>query len=199
MGTGSHLTLSTQAAERAYRAAEGTARVTTGISVAEDASLFWVPQELILFDGASLTRRLHIDLASSARLLMVEPVIFGRKAMGETLRDAALNDRIEICRDGTPVYIDGVKLAGDLEARLSRAALAAGAGAMASLVMVAPEAEAHLPHLQAALPDTAGASLLAADILALRMVAEDGFALRRVLLPILDRLSRDRLPRTWRL
>ena len=66
---GSALTLTTQAAERAYRSQAGeVAQITTNLSVGPSARLNWLPQELILFDRASLRRRLTIDLAEDCLL-----------------------------------------------------------------------------------------------------------------------------------
>lgn len=199
LGAGSHLTVTTQAAERAYRAASGQAELRSAVTVASGASLHWLPQELILFDGCALDRRLSVDLAADARLLLVEPVIFGRRAMGEVLRDAHLRDVIDIRRDGAPLYRDHVCLTGDLAGRLARPAIGGGAGAMACVLLVAPEAEAMLTILRPLLPATCAASLPAPDVLALRLLAGDGHALRQTLLPVLDRLSRDSLPISWRL
>lgn len=199
-GSGSHMVLTTQAAERAYRAQPGeTGRISTRLSVANDARLDWLPQELILFDGSSLRRRLDVDLEGNARFLMVEPIIFGRGAMGENLTDASFRDRVRIRRDGHPIYADGVDLSGDLSRTLARAATAGSAGAMASLVYSAPDAATHLAPIRSILPQTGGATLLEADLLLLRALATDGFHLRRTLLPVLDRLTRHRLPRSWRL
>lgn len=130
---------------------------------------------------------------------MVEPVIFGRAAMGETLTQAAFRDRIEVNRAGRPLYRDGVALGGNLARRLAAPATGSGMGAMASLLYVAPDAGAHLAPVRAALPDTGGASLLGPDVLALRLLATDGHALRRALLPVLDRLTGHTLPVSWRL
>lgn len=198
-GTGSSLTLTTQAAERAYRAQEGRARMTTDLSVEADAQINWLPQEMILFEGSALDRRLTVELAQDARLLMVEPIIFGRAAMGETLTDVSFNDRIRINRDGEALYWDGLDLSGHTMRHLSRRAIAGGARAMVSLVYVAPDAEAHLDALRNMLPTTGGASLLAQDLLTLRFVAADSFELRRALIPILERLTKDQLPTSWRL
>lgn len=199
-GSGSRLTLTTQAAERAYKAQPGeVGAVSTRLTVEAGARLDWLPQELILFQGAALERRLHVDLKGDARLLMVEPLIFGRRAMGEVVTRAVFRDRIGIDRDGRPLYRDGLRLEGDLARGLSKAATGCGAGAAASLVYVGPDAGAHLDPVRAALPDTGGASLLAPDVLVLRVLAEDGFHLRRALLPVLDRLSGDTLPTSWRL
>jgi len=198
--TGAALTITTQAAERAYRAQSGeTGRVTTDISVKSGASLNWLPQELILFERCALRRRLTIDLAAQARLLMVEPVVFGRAAMSEVLRDVLFQDRIRINREGRPLYIDGVDLMGDAAAHLARPAIGKGAGAMASVVMVAPDVERHLKTVRALLPRTAGASMLTQDVLVIRQLATDSFELRRTLIPVLDHLTNHTLPTSWRL
>ena len=84
-GPGSHMVLTTQAAERGYRAASGTARMKAHLTVARGARLEWLPQELILFDGAALHRDLSIDLAQDAALVMIESVVFGRQYMGEAV------------------------------------------------------------------------------------------------------------------
>jgi len=197
---GSALTMTTQAAERAYRAQPGEiARVRTHIDVRPAARLNWLPQELILFDRSALDRRLAIDLADDARLLMVEPMVFGRAAMGELLSEVSFNDRIRVSRGGQPLYLDGMSLSADVTSHLARPAIASGAGAMASMVYVAPDAAAQLDQVRALLPDTAGASLLRSDMVVLRLLAADGFEMRRSLIPILDLLSQNTLPTSWRL
>ncbi|WP_273522268.1 urease accessory protein UreD [Rhodosalinus sediminis] len=197
---GAALTLSTQACERAYRAPPGPpGRLSVRLSAEAGARLAWLPQETILYDGAALERRLEIDLAPGARLLMCEPLIFGRAAMGERLTSGRFRDHVTITRDGQPIYRDGVHLSGDIAATLARPGVARGAGAMAALVLVAETAEAALPQVRALLPEAGGASLLAPDVLALRLLAPDGEGLRRALLPILDLLTDDSLPRAWRL
>ncbi|SEW26869.1 urease accessory protein [Cognatiyoonia koreensis] len=195
---GAHLTLTTQAAERAYRAQSGeTGQVQGRIRVADGGRLDWLPQETIVFDGAAMRRRLDISLSGTARLLMCEPLIFGRAAMGETVRSGRFHDRISIIRDGIPVFCDAIALTGDITAHLAKATIAGGAGAMATLVYVAPDAESHLPTLRDGLGATAGASLLAPDVLVMRVLAPDGFLLRKTLCPILTALSGTTLPRPW--
>jgi urease accessory protein len=198
-GAGSRLVLTTQSAERVYRAAEGCARVRATLSVAAGAALEWLPQETILFDGGALDRALRADLAPDARLLVAEAVVFGRLAMGERVRRADLRDRIEVWRAGRPLWSDALRLDGAVARRLERPALAGGGAAMASLLYVAPDAAARLGPVRGLLPATGGASLPAPDVLALRIVAADGFQLRAHLVPVLERLCRDGLPRSWRL
>ena len=200
VGTGAHLTLTTQAAERAYRAQSGEVGcMTTKLTVHAGGRLDWLPQEMILFDGSALRRTLEIDLAPDAQLLMVEPLIFGRAAMGESLESTSFQDRISIHRAETPLYLDALNLQGQATEQLARTAIAKGAGAMASVVLVRPDVGALLPKVRAILPETAGASLIAEDTLVSRLLAEDSFLLRRDLVPVLECLSNRNLPTSWRL
>lgn len=198
VGSGAAATLTTQAAERAYRAWGGApGRIDTRLTLAERAHLNWVPQETILFNGCAIRRNLRIDMAGDARLLMVESLVFGRAAMGETLTDAQFRDRIEIRRDGRIAHLDALNFDGDVADHLARPHVAAGAGAMTSLVLIGPDAAAHLAAVRGALPATGGASLAGEDMLLMRLLAPDSFLLRRTLVPILNRLTRNALPRPW--
>lgn len=191
--------VTTQAAERAYRASEGVARSVNTLEAATNSTLFWLPQELILFDGASLDRELRCELAESARFLMVEPVVFGRKLMGEQIRALHFHDRVAINRAGKPLYRDASRFDGDMTNHLVGRAVAQGAGAYASLLYVAPDAEACHAWVCDHLPPLGGAALLGKDVLVLRLLATDSFELRRSLLPLLDHLTNDTLPASWRL
>ena len=194
------ISLTTQAAERAYRAQHGeVGHIRTTAKVADGGNLHWLPQELILYDRCALDRRLRIDLAANGQLLMVEPVIFGRTAMGEAITNAQFHDRIEVTRMGQPLYSDAMRLEGNFAASLARSATANGGVAMASGLYVAPDAEAVIDDVRRHLGDFGGASLLHPDVLALRLVAADSHVLRTHLLPVLDQLSKSTLPVSWRL
>lgn len=192
------LTVTTQACERAYRAQPGqVGRIRTELRVGQNARLTWMPQETLIFDGSSTDRRLTVKLAQDATFLMVEPLIFGRGEMGETLTNVRFSDKIDIQRGGVPLYLDALHLTGNLEKHLGRRFVANGAQAMASLVFVSERAEAHVQSLRQMIPETVGMSLLQPGVLVLRLLAADGFELRRTLIPILTRLSGRPLPRCW--
>ncbi|MBM2293478.1 urease accessory protein UreD [Sulfitobacter pseudonitzschiae] len=195
---GTSLCLTTQACERVYRAQTGeVGQVRNALTVGPQARIDWLPQETILFDGAAIDRRLQIDLGEDAQLLMVEPLVFGRAAMGERLGTLDLRDRIMINRAGVPLYHDAIALTGDASTHLAKTFVAKGAGAMAAMVYIAPDAAGQLAPVRAMLPDTAGASLIGDDMLVARFLAADSFELRRSLLPVLIRLKGGPLPRTW--
>ncbi|AEM40241.1 urease accessory protein UreD [Ketogulonicigenium vulgare] len=199
-GAGAALTLSTQAAERAYRiAGDRPGSITTRLRAEAGATLHWLPQETILFDGAGLDRDLHIDMHPSARVVLCEPLILGRRAMGERVTSAHLTDRWQVHRGGELIFLDTLRLRGPVQDLADRIGIADGATAMAQVMLAAPDADAELLRIRTLLPPTAGASLVRDGVLFIRILAEDGYALRRSLVPILEVLTRAPLPRTWSL
>lgn len=198
VGKGANLTLTSQTAERAYRAQPGeVGKLQTKLTVAAAGHVNWLPQETILFQSCALRRSLEVDLAPEASALVVEPLVFGRKAMGEVVTQGLFQDQILLRRGGQVLYRDAMRFDGDMQAQLDRPHVAAGARALVSLIYIAPDAPGQLAQLRAMLPDQAGASLIGEDLLALRILATDAHDLRRSLLPILNRLTRDTLPRCW--
>ncbi|WP_394179521.1 urease accessory protein UreD [Yoonia maritima] len=193
-----HIVLSSQAAERAYRAHPGQiARSEVTLDVASGGRIDWLPQETILYENAALDRRMNVQLASDATALIVEPIIFGRVAMGEVVRTVHFADQWRVWRNGRLVFADAVRLIGDAQAQMARVAIAGGAGAMATVLLAGAQVEALARSLT--LPETSGASLIADDLLLVRLLAEDGFALRRQLIPVVEALSTAPIPRVWRL
>ncbi|KPD12985.1 urease accessory protein ureD [Phaeobacter sp. 11ANDIMAR09] len=192
------LTLTTQAAERAYRAQPGEmGQLQTRLTVAAKGHVNWLPQETILFQGCALSRQLQVDLAEDASALLVEPLVFGRQAMGEEVTQGQFIDRVLLRRSGQELYRDSLRFDGNMQAQLDRPHVAAGARALATLIYVAPDASGQLPRLRSMLPLRAGASLIGADLLVLRLLAADGHELRCSLVPILNHLTQDTLPRCW--
>lgn len=198
-GPGSHLAVTTQAAERAYQSQSGPARVSTRLTASKGAVLHWLPQELIFFDGASIDRRLDVDLVDGAEMILVEPVIFGRRAMGETTVSGVFRDRITLRRDGRQIYWDRIHLSGPISTHLDQPAIARGMTALASALYFGPRAEALLPMIQRVLPRTGGTSLVAPDLLTIRLLAADSFLLRQTLTPVMERLTNSILPKSWSL
>ncbi len=184
----------TQTAERAYRASGPPARMDVRFQVGPGGWLDWLPQETILFDRSALDRRTVIDLAPGAGCLALEAVVLGRAAMGETVRDLRFRDRREIRRDGAPLWLDPLAL--DSSA-LAGSATLNGARAFASLVVT----EEHpVDPLRAILdePGVAGGVSSFAGRTVLRLMAVDGWPLRRQIVRLLHLLRQGRpLPRVW--
>ena len=198
-GAGTRVTVASQAAERFYRALPGSeSAVENAIEVGAGAALEWLPQETILFEGSALRRRLAVDVAADGWFLGVESLLFGRTAMGEAVRRVALHDLFEVRREGRLLLHDRIRFEGDVAAALGRRAVGGGACAVATLILVAAEAEAAVDGLRAALaPWEAGVSAWDGMLVA-RAVAEDGACLRAAVVAGLAALRAGRpLPRVW--
>lgn len=197
---GAGLTVTTQAAERIYRAPPGApGQVANRIVAGDRGRVDWLPQETILFDASALDRRLRIDMAASARVLACETLVFGREAMGEDVHTLALRDRIDLFVDGDLRFADRLHLTGDASAVLARRATANGARAVASVLLAAPDAAQTVDALRQILPENAGVSAPDRSIVFLRIVAADSFEMRKYLIPVLRHLTGADLPRPWTL
>jgi urease accessory protein len=190
--------LTTQAAERFYRASRGSppAIIDTHLRAAPGADVRWLPHETIVFDGSRTNRRLTIHLAPDTRLVACEMLVLGRLASGERLRDVTLTDRITINVDERPVLIDALRLTGDLDSALDRPAVGGGARALASLVLAGSNLEEHRDHLRALFDrSTLGrdgveaATSICNGLLVARVLACDGALLRAAVFAA--------LPRAW--
>jgi urease accessory protein len=199
---GARATFASQAAERFYRALPGDppAHVRTQLSIAAGAAAEWLPQEAILFDRSALDRALAVDLAADSWFLGVEALVFGRTAMGERVGTARLADTVRIRRDGRLLLHDAIRLSGDVAETLARPATARGGAAIATLIHVAPDAEARIDSLRAAwegAPAEAGASAWDGMLVG-RVVARDGASLRATVVAGLAALRAGRaMPRVW--
>src|SRR3954451_12330337 len=135
-GEGARLTVTTAAAEKIYRAQGAAAQLNIALEAAANSHLAWLPQETILFDQARVSRKIDIDLAETASLLLCEIVVFGRAAMGETLRTGQFIDRWRLRRGGRLVFAENVRLDGDIGATLRRRAVANGGAAIGTALIV---------------------------------------------------------------
>lgn len=195
VGSGAELTVTTAAAEKAYRAIGKAATMDVKLSVAAGGSLTWLPQETILFNEAELKRSIEVDLAADATLMLAESVVFGRTAMDETVTRGNLFDRWRVRRDGKLIFADTLKLDGAIAQKLSHKAVASGGCAMATVLMV-PSDESRVTALREQ-PFAGDAGVSAWNGVALaRLVARDGETLRHDLKLLLDAVG-GTLPRLW--
>ncbi|MEI2300627.1 urease accessory protein UreD [Ensifer sp. MJa1] len=202
-GTGTEVTVTTQACEKIYKASADTVEVSTRIDVANGARVDWLPQETILFDRASLSRSLEVDLAADATFLAVEAVLLGRKAMGEAVEAGLFRDRWRIRLEGRLLHADNLSLAGDVASLGRRAAVLGGAVAFATLLFVGPQCEALLPCLRGLLDNQTGVGISHLQVgdrdkLVARFAAADGYALRKILIPVISHLRKQKtVPKVW--
>src|SRR6266404_8342062 len=77
------IAVTSQAAEKVYRALNEPARISTKLKACGTARLAWLPQETIVFNSARLRRETEVELSSGAELLALEWLVLGRVARRE--------------------------------------------------------------------------------------------------------------------
>jgi urease accessory protein len=201
VGAGADLVVTTAAAEKIYRSDGDTAMVATTLRLGPAARLDWLPQETILYDRARLARRLDVDMAGDATLLVFEATVFGRTAYDEVVASGLYEDRWRIRRAGTLAYADTIRLAGPIAAQMGRPSVANGARAMATLLYVAPDAAARIDEARALLEGArceAGAGAWN-GLLVVRWLAHDIETLRHEAARVMTGFGGRPLPRVWHL
>jgi len=195
LGHGARLAVTTAAAEKVYRSLGPPADIGVRLRAEAGAQLRWLPQETILFDRASLRRRIEVDLIGDASLLMAEAVVFGRSAMGEQVRHGLLSDHWRFRRDGRLVFAETARLDGPIAERLGESAVANGTAAIAT-VLASPVGEAAVERVRAS-SFFGEVGISAWNGLAVaRLCAKDGAGLRGDLAAVLTALGGE-LPRLW--
>src|SRR5215510_15036956 len=154
VGPGASAVATTQAAEKIYRAAKGAGpcAIDVAVGVQEGAALDWLPQETIVFQGARLRRRTVADVAAGGALLACEMVVLGRAASGERFQSGLLLDSWSVRRSGRLVWTDALKVEGETP----QGAGFGAANALATLIGVRDEPQAHVEKARALLETTGG-------------------------------------------
>lgn len=205
MAAGAVASVTSQAAEKAYRSAGPDASIEVQLDLEDCAFLEWLPQETILFDGARLRRSLRAELGPNARLLAADVLVFGRLARGERFRNGLLQDRWEIGVGRRLVWAEALRLAGDPGSLIEAPFGAGGAAALATCIYVGPDAESRLELARALIdrPGARGGATCLAPVLIVRWLADDPAAARKALRRFCARFRREvaglpeRVPAIW--
>jgi urease accessory protein len=197
-GEGSRLSVTTAAAEKVYRAQGPAAQVNITLKAAAGSHLAWLPQETILFDRARVRRRIDIDLAVGASLLLCEIVVFGRAAMGERMLQGEFVDRWRMRRGGKLVFAETVRLDGDIGDKLARPAIANG-GVAIGTALIAPGDEALVERIRGVTTSFGGEVGISCwnGFAMARFCAQDAARLRADMMAVLGSVSSSALPRLW--
>ena len=192
---GAALGVTTAAAEKVYRTLGPASEIALKLSVGAGARLAWLPQETILFDRAVLRRSIDVELAADASVLVAEPVVFGRVAMGEAIGEGGLSDRWRVRRGGALLFAESVRLDGAIGEKLAERAVAAGGVALATVLSV-PGDQAMVERVRAqSFRGEVGASAWNGLAVA-RLCAKDGATLRRDLTAVVTAMG-GRPSRLW--
>ncbi len=126
LGAGSALLVTTPGAAKWYRSGGDLARQKTSLRVAAGATLEWLPQENIVFNGAEARLATELELAHASRCIGWEIVVLGRHAANESFCTGSLGQRMSIFVDHRLLWRERAWLAGG-DALLNSPAAWAGA------------------------------------------------------------------------
>jgi len=200
-----HITLTSQAAERIYRALDQPSRISTTLVVANSAKLSWCPQETIVFDRARMKRQTHISVSSGAELLALEWIVLGRAAHGETVVSGEVIDSWRVEKDGRLVWADCLRITDDVFPHVGRNALLADCSAVATLVYFGTDLEKRLECLRdcAASLRCHAAATMVGGLIVVRFAAPAASTLRAGLCSVLQQFDHAfgpgpfRVPKMW--
>jgi urease accessory protein len=105
-GAGSHALLTTPGAGKWYRSAGARASQRVRLIAARDASIEWLPQETILYDGSLADISWDVELDGSARLIAWDICCLGRTGSGEAVTRGSCRLQTRAFRDGKLAWIE---------------------------------------------------------------------------------------------
>jgi len=202
---GASAAVTTQAAEKVYRALREPARVVTRLRACQAAKLAWLPQETIIFNQARLVRETEIDLSSGSEVLALEWLVLGRAAHGEQLTGGQIKDSWRVKKDGRLIWADSFRASEEGIPHLYRRALLSSCRALGTLVYFGPDASLRAEFMRdtaASLRCHCGVTLVGGLIVA-RFAAEMFSDLRQALRSYLQSFGRVlgggpfRVPKMW--
>lgn len=142
--TDSAVLVTTPAAAKFYRSAGKVARQQVSLTVEEGATLEWLPQETIIYEGANVVSELRLELASTARFIGWEVVALGRPAAQEGFDAGELTMNWHIVKAGALFYRERLRIDG--QAFAARCGLNRHSGC--GTLFAYPSTAAHLDAVQ---------------------------------------------------
>jgi urease accessory protein len=199
------IAVTTQAAEKVYRAINESAHITTTLKARDAAKLAWLPQETIIFNRARIRRRTQIEVSSGAELLALEWLVLGRAAHGEKISAGDIMDSWRVRKDGRLVWADGFRATDDVFPHLSREALLSDCTAAATLLYFGPDLEVRLQLIRdlASSLECHCAATLVGGLMVVRFAARASCDLRSALRNLLQQFGNQlapgpfRVPKMW--
>ena len=197
--------VTTQAAEKVYRALNEPAHIATKLEAGETAKLAWLPQETIVFNRARLCRETEIELSSGAQLLALESLVLGRVAHGEKVAGGYISESWRVKKDGRLIWADTFRTTDETFAHIHRKALLSDRRAIATLIYFGSSRDARLELLReiAASLECDCAVTSVGGLIVVRFAAKLSFDLGRALRSLLQQFGRElgpgpfHVPKMW--
>jgi urease accessory protein len=109
---GARAQLTTPGAAKWYRARGDAARQDVRLNIGPESVLEWLPQENIIFDGASAKLDTSVHLATDACYIGWDIVCLGRTASGERFGSGDLRAHVAVYRERKLLFAERLRLPG---------------------------------------------------------------------------------------
>jgi urease accessory protein len=203
--TNASIAVSSQAAEKVYRALNEPARIATKLKACESARLAWLPQETIIFNWGRLSRETEIELSSGAELLALEWLVLGRAAHGEEMIGGYILDSWRVKKDDRLIWADSFRVTDEMFRQLHRKALLSNCKAIGTLIYFGPDLATRLEFLRDITPslECHCAATSVGGLIIVRFAAQASYELRLALRSFLKQFSRElgpgpfQVPKMW--
>ena len=179
---GAQALLTTPGASKWYRSAGAPASQRLRLQVAAAATLEWLPQESIVFDGALASSQLQIDIEAGGRFLGWDIVCLGRPAAAAPFASGQWHSQIQVRQQQQLLWAEQGRLHGDSPVLRSRAGLA-GFTVHGTLLAIGATPDTDLLHALRALPvdGLSGVTLTPRGVLLVRVLAASAESARHYL------------------
>src|SRR5579864_9834987 len=202
---GASIAVTSQAAEKVYRALHDPARVATRLKARESARLAWLPQETIVFNGARIQRTTEIELCGGAELLALGWLVLGRAAHGEVVVGGNITDSWRVKKDGQLIWADSFRITEEIYPHLKRKALLSDSNAIATLIYFGPDLDKRLDFLHEIILSLGCncAATLVSGLIVVRFAAKESSDLKLALRSVLQQFGPElgsgpfRVPKMW--
>src|SRR5215510_5595664 len=199
------IAVTSQTAERVYRALDEPARILTKLKVGDGARMAWFPQETIIFNWARLQRETEIEISTGAELLALEWLVFGRAAHGEQILGGQLSDRWRVKNNDRLIWADTFHVREEGYTQLKRKALLGNCKAIATMIYFGPKLSKRLELLRdisSSLNCLCGATSVG-GLIVVRLAADSSWNLKLALRDLLNQVGPEfgpgpfRVPKMW--
>ena len=196
----SKIFLTTQTAERAYKGFNEKAKIKISLTVDNTSNLFWIPQELILFNNCNFERNIEVNLSPNSNFILAETTIFGRIAMGEYLEKGYFNDNWRIKVNKNLIHAEALHLNGNIKKTLSNIASAKDGVAISNIFIYGKKLLSYENTLPEILKNSETVLLSHSiwnDKILVRMVAKDAYDLKLMQKNLILLLADNNIPKVW--
>jgi urease accessory protein len=202
---GASIAVTSQTAEKVYRALDQPALILTKLKVGAGAKLAWFPHETIVFNWARLHRETEVEVSLGSEMLALEWLVFGRSAHGEEMNGGEIRESWRVKKEGRLIWADTFRIAEEVFPHLNRKALLSNCKVIATLIYFGPELDKRLEILRevSRTLDCRCAATSLAGLIVVRLAAEESSILKLALRALLQQLGPEfgdgpfRVPKMW--